>query len=158
MEELKQQLTELKSAIFGVANSIWGEASGHYLEPVETISPQDEDALNLTGCIRINGGWNGAVILECTSKLATWASKSVLYLDLDGKNSNEVADALGELVNMTGGNIKALLPGPSMLSLPVVANGTDVNLFVPGSEPFLTLKFKSDGEPLVISLVKQFEE
>jgi len=35
----------------------------------------------------------------------------------------DVADAVGELVNMVGGNIKSLMPGPSVLSLPAVAAG-----------------------------------
>ena len=32
-------------------------------------------------------------------------------------------DAVGELANMVGGNIKALMPGSCQLSLPTVAEG-----------------------------------
>jgi chemotaxis protein CheX len=35
----------------------------------------------------------------------------------------DVADAVGELVNMVGGNLKSIMPGPSSLSLPSVAAG-----------------------------------
>jgi chemotaxis protein CheX len=45
-------------------------------------------------------------------------------LGLDGPLDDEdVADAVGELANMIGGNIKGLMPGPSVLTLPVVASG-----------------------------------
>jgi len=40
-----------------------------------------------------------------------------------GTPDEDVADAVGELVNMIGGNVKSLMPGPSVLSLPVVAAG-----------------------------------
>jgi chemotaxis protein CheX len=44
---------------------------------------------------------------------------------MDGRSaaeltSTEVADAWGELLNMVGGNLKALLPPPSQVSLPCV--------------------------------------
>ncbi|TIC83622.1 chemotaxis protein CheX [Nocardioides sp. GY 10113] len=35
----------------------------------------------------------------------------------------DLADAVGELVNMVGGSLKSILPGPSALSLPTVAAG-----------------------------------
>ena len=34
----------------------------------------------------------------------------------------DVADALGELANVVGGNVKAVLPGPSVLGLPEVGS------------------------------------
>ena len=36
---------------------------------------------------------------------------------------DDVADALGELVNILGGNLKSLMPPPSALSLPSTARG-----------------------------------
>ena len=35
-------------------------------------------------------------------------------------DEEDVADALGELANVVGGNVKAVLPGPSVLGLPEV--------------------------------------
>jgi hypothetical protein len=35
-------------------------------------------------------------------------------------DDEEIADALGELANVVGGNVKAVLPGPSTLGLPEV--------------------------------------
>ena len=44
----------------------------------------------------------------------------------------EVVDALGELTNMIGGNVKSLLPAPSQLSLPMVSDSVWPTT-VPGS-------------------------
>ena len=48
-------------------------------------------------------------------------------------SDDEVSDALGELTNMVGGNIKSLLPAPSQLSLPSVAAGESCTVRVPGA-------------------------
>jgi len=45
-------------------------------------------------------------------------------------DEEDVADGLGELANVLGGNVKAVLPGPSVLGLPEVGSapetGSDV--------------------------------
>ena len=51
---------------------------------------------------------------------------------------DEVRDALGELANMLGGNVKALLPAPSRISLPAVAVGSDYELSVVGTSEVAT--------------------
>lgn len=45
-------------------------------------------------------------------------------------SDSDVADALGEFVNIVGGNIKSALPGPIALSLPLVALGRTEGLIV----------------------------
>jgi hypothetical protein len=37
-------------------------------------------------------------------------------------DDEDVADGMGELANVVGGNIKAVLPGPSVLGLPEVGS------------------------------------
>ena len=56
---------------------------------------------------------------------ATAVTDAMLGLDPgDGpRPAEDVADAVGELVNMIGGNVKSLMPGPSTLSLPLVRAG-----------------------------------
>jgi chemotaxis protein CheX len=80
--------------------------------------------------VRITGDWCGAVTLEMSSDAATTAAR--LMLEADDVDADEVADAVGELVNIIGGNIKSLLPTPSRLSLPQVTRG-EALLALPGS-------------------------
>ncbi|GAA3531329.1 chemotaxis protein CheX [Nocardioides daeguensis] len=72
----------------------------------------------------ISGGWQGVVTVELDEALARRLTMRMLALPADEQASDsDVADAVGELVNMVGGNVKSLMPGPSVLSLPAVAAG-----------------------------------
>lgn len=71
--------------------------------------------------ITITGTWSGTVTIELPATAAEAVTRRMLAVDLAGPD--DVADAIGELVNMVGGNIKAALPDPTSLSLPVVAAG-----------------------------------
>jgi chemotaxis protein CheX len=43
-------------------------------------------------------------------------------------DAEDVDDALGELANVVGGNVKAVLPGPSVLGLPEVGTAPEPGL------------------------------
>lgn len=68
--------------------------------------------------VDIHGEWTGTVTLEMAPVTAETAACTMLHLD--AVEDGDVADALGELVNMIGGNIKSLLPSGSTLGLPMV--------------------------------------
>jgi len=67
----------------------------------------------------------------------------------------EVTDALGELANMIGGNVKALLPEPCRISLPAVADGMDYRLSVPGARPVTAVTWSCESEPLMVRLLER---
>jgi chemotaxis protein CheX len=62
-------------------------------------------------------------------------------------------DTLGELANMLGGSVKALLAGPSMLSLPTVAEGDSYSMTFPGAEIVSRVDASCSGEPVVVALL-----
>jgi chemotaxis protein CheX len=78
----------------------------------------------VTGRVFINGAWRGTIEVECSRPLALRAAASMLGSGVDDVSSKDLKDALGELTNIIGGNIKSLLPGPSHLSLPAVWEGS----------------------------------
>jgi CheY-specific phosphatase CheX len=45
---------------------------------------------------------------------------------------DDVRDALGELANMLAGNLKSVLPGGAVLSMPSVIEGSDYSLQICG--------------------------
>jgi chemotaxis protein CheX len=77
----------------------------------------------VTGCVQISGAWEGAVTIQCPVDLARAAAAVMFDTDPAQTSNEEMRDALGELANMVGGNIKALLPSPTKLSLPIVVEG-----------------------------------
>jgi chemotaxis protein CheX len=78
---------------------------------------------SLTGTVFISGQWNGLVSLTCSSLAATRAASLMFDADLEKVSSADVIDAVGELVNIVGGNLKGMLPSPTGLSLPSVTDG-----------------------------------
>jgi len=106
----------------------------------------------VTGCVHIDGAWHGAVMLQCSEGLA-----GVLAGELfrsEAPTSDEVRDTIGELTNMLAGNIKALLPEPSRISLPAVAFGADYDLSVMGTGAVAPVPFRCGGSPLVVTLLQ----
>jgi chemotaxis protein CheX len=108
----------------------------------------------LTGCIQITGAWQGAVTVECTGGLARRVAAIMFGSDVCDITPDQINDALGELTNIIGGNIKALLPEPSHLSMPAVTEGTDYFFSVPGSKQIAKLNFSCEGKPFQVTILQ----
>ncbi len=111
----------------------------------------------MTGCVQISGAWQGAVTLQCTSDLARAAAATMFETDPARTSPEEIRDALGELVNMVGGNIKALLGGSLQLSLPLVVEGTRDALCVCEAVAVHRVWFASQGEAFAVTLFSRVE-
>lgn len=85
-------------------------------KPVVSGAP---DAEMWTAWVRISGGWDGAVALNCPPELARMAAVSMFSVEPDGATLQDAREALAELINIVGGNLKALLPPPCQSSLPI---------------------------------------
>ena len=60
------------------------------------------------------------MVVRCSAAAARNAAAALLGVELDDVTTEDVTDALGELANIIGGNVKSLLPEPCALSLPHV--------------------------------------
>lgn len=112
----------------------------------------------LAGCVHVTGAWEGAVLIECSERTASQAAGVMFGASPASLAPDDVQDALGELANMTGGNVKALLPGPSTLSLPTVVAGTEYTTRIPGSTLLSAVAFDWEGDPLVVRLMRRTPE
>jgi chemotaxis protein CheX len=105
--------------IRGIASAVWGEMLGLPLEEAAAVRPPE----CITGFVEISGGFSGTVRVELSRPLARKVAAALFGMELEQVSDAEVVDAVGEVVNILGGNLKALLPGPSTLSLPRVEDG-----------------------------------
>jgi len=131
--------------IRGIASSVWGEMLGLPLEEAAATRPPE----CITGVVQISGGFSGTVMVELSRPLARKVAAALFAMELEQVTEAEVVDAVGEVVNILGGNLKALLPGPSTLSLPRVDEGE------PGPGPgrlHARAGLSSDAQALCISL------
>jgi hypothetical protein len=112
-------ITELLDAatVQSIADEVWPSlvGDGEAFVPVPVPPPADV----VSAWVDIVGPWTGSVVLSCAPATATALAESVLMTRPPTVVDDEdVADALGELANVLGGNIKSVLPGESRLGLP----------------------------------------
>ena len=73
--------------------------------------------------VDVHGPWLGRASLETSTPAAHELARALLSMEADETVPREdVVDALGELANVVGGNVKALLPEHGTLGLPKVAD------------------------------------
>jgi chemotaxis protein CheX len=79
----------------------------------------------VSGSIGIAGSWEGRVTLVAPRTFAAKCTALMLECPVEGLSDADVGDAWGELVNMVGGHLKALVPPVSTLGLPAVLELSD---------------------------------
>ena len=138
-----------------IVESIFAELLGLSVQPAAPPAEPGPGGARLVGIVRISGAWHGTVSVTCDRELAVRIATAML--DREPRDGAELADAIGEVANMTGGNVKALLPGPSLLSLPEMAEEGSPAATFPG-DLVSRLAFAVDGSPLVVTVVERTGE
>jgi chemotaxis protein CheX len=143
----------LEQEIISLTQYIWGATLNLEAVPHEHPVPPAPGGRTLDGVINITGAWAGALVLQVPEPVARRAACVMFEVEADSASLEDMQDAVGELTNMTGGNVKALLEGHCHLSLPAVVEGKDYSIRVPGSEAVTRVTFDIEGEPFVVSLL-----
>ena len=143
------------SDLTSVTQAVWSTVLGHELDVDNSAGFHlMRPTPTLASVVQISGAWNGAVIVHCTTSLARRATEIMLGIAEGAASAEDIADALGEIANMIGGNIKSLVLEPSHLSLPAVSEGTDYGVTIPESQPVCERGF-SDGREFLMVLVRE---
>ena len=108
-----------EATVLGITEQAWTALVGEDEVLVPLPAPLPADALS--SWVEIVGPWTGSVVLTCGSETAVALTRALLREHApEVLEEEDVDDALGELANVVGGNVKAVLPGPSVLGLPEV--------------------------------------
>jgi chemotaxis protein CheX len=105
---------------------IVGEVWDAYLQQPDPQTTDHEPGLDLrpiTAAVSITGAWEGHVRVLVPMTAANDITGLMLAMDADEVTDQDVTDAMGELVNVVGGNLKNRGTQPAKLGLPVVATG-----------------------------------
>ena len=116
-----QPITELLdvATVQSIADEVWPSlvGDGEAFVPVPVPPPAEV----VSAWVDILGPWTGSVVVTCAPATAAALTESVLMTrPPEVVDDEDVADALGELANVLGGNIKSVLPGDSRLGLPQI--------------------------------------
>lgn len=137
-----------ESSLREVTDFVWGTLLRTDIAPTRPDAHAPRGGY--VGRVRITGSWEGALTLACTGPLARRAAGALFDMPPGEVTDGDVADALGEITNVMSGNVKALLPAPSRLSLPDVHEAR-IDHARAGST-VRELWFTCEGEPFVVRL------
>jgi chemotaxis protein CheX len=76
----------------------------------------------LLATVQITGAWTGSVVLALSSELIRTAASKMLNCNAREITTEDQQEVASELANMIGGNLKSILPAPSILSIPTIAS------------------------------------
>jgi chemotaxis protein CheX len=127
-----------------------------YLDP-EGINPliptyDENQPSEVHSSVSISGSWTGHVVYASSTVAARKAAAAFLAVEPDEVSSEDVSDVLGELANIVGGNVKAMLPPGAMLSLPQVVLAPESATKYPSAVRVTGLYGLWEGEPVSVSM------
>ncbi len=146
----------LESEIEQYNKLVWATLLGFDIQP-EPGSFNLPSGEIVTGSVQVTGKWNGVISLYLSSPLVARVTEKMFSLDSGQSTPDTKKDAIGEMINMIGGNIKSMLPQPSSLSTPVFAMEGQSQQF-PFTKKVTQCKFVCDGDPFVLSLHEQVQD
>jgi chemotaxis protein CheX len=127
-----------------------------YLDP-EGVSPliptYDEDQPSeVHSSVSITGSWTGHVVYASSNVAARRAAAAFLAMEADEVSPEDLSDVLGELANIVGGNVKAMLPPGCFLSLPQVVMAPESTTRYPNAIRISGVYGLWEGEPVNVSM------
>ena len=105
----------------------------------------------MIGSVGITGAWRGTVVMQCSPALVRHVAGIMFGLAPDTTTLAHVQDAMGEITNMIGGNLKALLPEPCQLSFPQVLAGTE-HTAAPAGQRVARGAFACESDVFLVSI------
>ena len=87
--------------------------------PVVAGAPGDPADLAHGAVLRFSGGWNGHVCIDAADGFARAVAAAMFGLPDADVTTEDARDALGEMANVMGGNVKSYAAGEVDLALPV---------------------------------------
>jgi len=147
-------MTEILSDddLFELAQTVWTSILGLELERANDADGKVGDR-TVTSCVQITGEWEGAVTVACSKSLATQLASSMFAMEPDELDDEMIRDAMGEIANMTGGNVKGAAPGQNTLALPTVTEGEEGAMHIAKTRPLNRVVGVCSGEPVVVTVL-----
>ena len=145
----RQVITALmdEATVEAIANEAWTALVGEdeLLVPIPGRLPADA----VSAWVDVVGPWTGSVVLTTGRQTAADLTRALLgEATPEPLDHEDVADAIGEIANVVGGNVKAALPGPSTLGLPEVGRTPAVR----NPEDVCRIDVLWRGQPLAVSV------
>jgi CheY-specific phosphatase CheX len=111
----------------------------------------------ITASVFLAGEWRGAVSIEMGMGQAIEITAQLNPESSPAGLDDDVRDAIGEVANMIGGNLKASLPGGTHMSMPTVVRGTDYKVRMCGLAESASFGFSTAYGPFWVHITHVLE-
>lgn len=118
-------------------------------QPAKETNTPGEDSL--TASIQVEGSWNATFRVIASKALATQIASTMFDIVPEELTADEIMDALGETVNVIGGNAKGIVNEECNLSLPCIGQYQSCQQ----GQNWMNLTFDCSGHPLSIHVNEQ---
>ena len=136
-----------------VVETIWTTMLGIPINRV--LGEEDvEESGDFLASISISGAWDGTLELSCSEGLARFVGAALFQCDPWDLDEDSSVEAVLELANMIGGNVKALVGEGNHLGLPELQSALYER---PTGVEEIHLLFDCLGEPLALQLIRMDE-
>jgi len=108
-----------------ILTGIWTSMLGFPIEPRNDPAIFEDGASLISARVLITGEWDGAVVINCPEALGRKVATAMLQDENDQMTLGTVFDAVGEITNMTAGNVKNIISGLCRLTTPNVTDEED---------------------------------
>jgi chemotaxis protein CheX len=139
----------LSAELAGIVEGVWQTMDKQIR--VSATPPAVRGAA-LTGTIGFEGAWPGTIVTTCSEGLARDIASAMFHVAPESATAEDLRDAVGELVNIIGGNVRPLLDQPCVMSLPSIAEGE--RAAASGESEIDAVHFVAEGGSLVVRLVR----
>jgi chemotaxis protein CheX len=136
-----------------ITEETWQIVLGEELQDASASIAPSEIKQCIAACAQIAGDWQLAVVLYCSADVARNAAGVMFDAEGAAVSTEDIHDAVCELINIIAGNIKGALSGSSNLSLPNLVRGQDFKLMFPRHVLLSESHFVYRGEPLLVMLL-----
>jgi len=140
-----------EETFYGIIQDTWTSTLGFQVDRPASGEFSAIGAISV--CVKISGAWDGEVRLHCSPLLARLIAAAIFQIEADEVGSYEILDALSELIHIIGGNLKALLPQPVIVSLPSLPGPADWAQTTPQWQRVCRLTLMSEGHPFVVTIL-----
>lgn len=145
------------------------EATREVFSTMVMMDPKDEYPLkepvkrfkcSITGMVGFAGTYSGVISIHCPVALALKITSNMLGMECEEVNE-DLNDAIGEIANMLGGNVKQVLSKGGLdvkLSIPTVIAGEDYTVNSLSDSDCVVIPFHVDGDKFIVGLTLTKED
>lgn len=143
----------LSDELASVIETVWSEVLRADVRRLAEGEPSPVRPSSVTATIHVLGPAPRTIIFCCSEALGRRLAAAMFKVDMGSASKEDVSDAVGEVVNMVGGNVKCIFGSPSTLSLPEVRQGGTCGGSTWGLAGAMgEARFEDAGEPFLVAV------